>query len=129
MINCVYVAVTDGPLLTILVIDPEFDDDVNVGVGLNVFVLPNRLVEVNVTDPDRPVELVKDDVANTIDIVVAGNTYDPLDPIHSLALLALFVHKKYSPDAVFAHIAPFTVGLVVVSGLLAVIYVTVLTVI
>ena len=98
------------------------------GSDVNKFALPNRLLDVMVND-DVTFEPVNDVFAITNVNAVGGNTYDPLDPIHSLALLALFVHKKYSPDAVFAHIAPFTVGLVVVSGLLAVKYVTVLTVI
>jgi hypothetical protein len=86
------------------------------------------LVEVNVND-DVVFAPASDGVPIVKVNVVAGNTYDPLDPIHSLALLELLLHTKYSPDALFNQIAPLIVGLTVVVGLLAVIYVTVLTVI
>ena len=55
---------------------------------------------------------------------ICGNTYDPLLPTHSFALLELFPQRKYSPDAELYHIAPPTVGFTVIVGLLAVVYVT-----
>ena len=111
---------TELPLFTILPTDPEFDEDVKVGNDVNKFVLFNRLVAVSVSEV-VVVEPVNDVLAITNVNDVGGNTYDPLDPNHSFALLDVLLHTKYSPDAVLNQIAPFAVGLTVVSGLLAVI--------
>ena len=111
------------PLLVSPLIDAEIEDDVNVGILPNKLFFPNRFVDVIVTAVVFK-ELDNDAVATVIVNNTGGNTYDPLVPTHSLALLALLLQKKYSPDAELYHIAPPTVGFTVIVGLLAVVYVT-----
>ena len=111
------------PLLVSPLIDAEIEDDVNVGILPKKLVFPNRFVDVIVTavvfkEPDNAA------VPSVVVSAVAGNTYDPLLPTHSFALLAVDIFIKNSPDAVLAQNTFAAVGLTVIIGLLAVIYCT-----
>ena len=115
--------VIDNPLFVSPLIDAEIEDDVNVGILPNKLVFPNRFVDVIVTAVVVK-ELDNDAAANVTVSAVAGNTYDPLLPTHSFALLAVDIFIKNSPDAVLAQNTFAAVGLAVIIGLLDVTYCT-----